>query len=73
MVETVWARSGLEAEVVDFLKEYFRLLDAEDEAEAARKWAEMWTRDGEFIQGARVLKGHDGKSLCMTVEPHFIS
>ena len=37
------------------------MLDAEDEEGAARAWAECWTKDGEFVQGARVIKGHDGK------------
>ena len=61
MATDPWATSSLEAKVVTFLKEYFRVLDAEDERGAARAWAECWTKDGEFVQGARVIKGHDGK------------
>lgn len=65
-----WVTSGLKAEVVTFLKEYFRLLDAEDEEGAARAWAECWTKDGEFVLGTRVIKGHDGK-LASSVYPRL--
>ncbi len=58
-----WTKSALPAEEVKFLKEYFRLLDAEAEEGAARAWAECWTKDGEFVQGNAVITGHDGKSV----------
>ena len=61
MATDPWTTSGLKAEVVTFLKEYFRVLDAEDEEGAARAWAECWTKNGEFVNGVQVVKGHDGK------------
>ena len=65
-VTDAWTRSGLPAPEVKFLKEYFRLLDAETEKGAARAWAECWTKDGEFVQGNVVITGHDGKSTPVT-------
>lgn len=61
MVETIWPINA-PPPIKKFLAEFFTLLDAEF-PEAARKWAQLFLPDGEFICGPTKCKGYKGERI----------
>ncbi|KAB2573837.1 hypothetical protein DBV05_g7507 [Lasiodiplodia theobromae] len=55
--ETIWPPNA-PPPIVGFVAEFFSLLDAET-PEAARKWAQLYVADGEFICGPTTCTGHE--------------